>query len=264
MAIGLSTYAFFWRWSERAPAPMTLLDMIEATRELGVSVFQICDYPEIESYSAEQLAAVHTAALSAGITLELGTRGITAQHLAKYLHLADALGAPFVRSMLHTADHRPTTHEAIALLANVLPEYEAAGVTLGLETYEQVSTADLMTVIEGVDSAYLGVCLDPANSVARLELPDDVVERTAPRVVNIHVKDFVFTRQDGWVGFTLVGCPLGEGLLDYDAMISVVRPGSDVNQIVEHWLPWQGSYESTRYLEDQWTKHNITTLRSQP
>ena len=71
--------------------------------------------------------------------------------------------------------------------------------TIGLETYEQVSTDDLIQVVEGVGSPFLGVCLDPANSVARLELPVDVIDRTAPFVVNMHVKDFTFTRQAGGV-----------------------------------------------------------------
>ena len=81
-------------------------------------------------------------------------------------------------------------------------------------------------------------------------------------MLNIHVKDFEFTRQAGWVGFTLVGCPLGQGLLDYDGMIAAVRPGPGVNQIVEHWLPWQDSFETTALVEDQWTRHNINILRS--
>ncbi len=80
---------------------------------------------------------------------------------------------------------------------------------------------------------------------------------------NLHVKDFSFTRKDGWVGFTLAGCPLGEGLLDYDAMIETVRPDErSINQIIEHWLPWQGDSATTIDLEDQWNRHNLDYLRS--
>jgi hypothetical protein len=45
--------------------------------------------------------------------------------------------------------------------------------------------------------------------VAELELPHEVVDRTAPYVKTVHIKGFAFTRQAGWVGFTLAGCPLG-------------------------------------------------------
>lgn len=262
MAYGISTYAYFWRVSARAPEPMGLPEMLRDTAELGGEGFQICDYAPIESYDAAQLADVRATADDLGLTLELGTRGIGPQHLLKYLDMAGELGATLVRSMLNTVDHRPDTAEAEALLKQAVPRYADAGVTLGLETYEQVATDDLVSVVRAVDDPHLGIVLDPGNSVARLERPADVVAATAPYVVNIHVKDFAFTRRDGWVGFTYAGCPLGEGLLDYDAMIAAVGPGDrGINQIVEHWLPWQDEgYDATARLEHQWTQHGINTL----
>ncbi|MFD7816481.1 sugar phosphate isomerase/epimerase family protein [Streptomyces sp. NPDC059785] len=265
MAYGISTYAYFWRISARAPQPMTLTEMLHDTARLGGEVFQICDYAPVESYDSAQLADVRGTARDLGLRLELGTRGVRTGHLRKYLDMAGELGVTLVRSMLNTADHRPAPDEAVALLGETVPEYADAGVTLGLETYEQVATDDLLAVVRGVGSDHLGVVLDPGNSVARLERPADVVAATAPYVVNIHVKDFAFTRRDGWVGFTYAGCPLGEGLLDHDGMIAAVRaarPDADgINQIVEHWLPWQDEgFETTARLEHQWTQHSITTL----
>ena len=80
-------------------------------------------------------------------------------------------------------------------------------------------SATLVDIVTRVDSPALGICLDPGNCVAALELPTDTVEAAAPYVRNIHVKDFAFSRRDGWVGFTFAGCPLGEGLLDYRHLI---------------------------------------------
>ncbi|AIV32347.1 sugar phosphate isomerase/epimerase family protein [Streptomyces sp. CCM_MD2014] len=262
MAYGISTYAYFWRVSARATEPMSLPAMLRDTAGLGGEVFQICDYAPIESYDRARLADLRATADDLGLTLELGTRGIRPEHLLKYLDTAGELGVTLVRSMLNTADHRPGTAEAVALLKEAVPRYAAAGVTLGLETYEQVATDDLVSVVRAVDDPHLGIVLDPGNSVARLERPADVVAATAPHVVNIHVKDFAFTRRDGWVGFTYAGCPLGEGLLDYDAMIAAVGPEErGVNQIVEHWLPWQDEgYDATARLEHQWTQHSINTL----
>ena len=262
MAIGLSTYTFFWRFSETAERPLTLIDMVQKTHELGLSVFQICDYAPIQAMSDAELVQVRDVAESSGVQLELGTRGIQKSHLLNYLDLASKLGATFLRTMLHIPDHKPSVFEAIGLLNEVIPVCADRGITIGFETYEQVSTDDLIRVMEGIGSPFLGVCLDPANSVARLELPTDVINRTAPFVVNMHIKDFTFTRQAGWVGFILIGCPLGEGLLDYDRMIEVVQPGAKVNQIVEHWLPWQRDSQETCQLEEQWTQRNVDFLRS--
>ncbi len=256
MAIGLSTYAFFWR-------KISLHDMLKQTNELGCNVFQICDYPTVESLTPAELADLRDTAADLDIQLELGTRGVEPAHLLRYLDLCDTLGATLLRSMLNTATHKPTTGESVELLDQVMPEFESHGVTIALETYEQVPTADLVKVVEGVGSAALGICLDPANCVAGLELPHDVVDRTAPYVKNMHIKDFAFTRQAGWVGFTLAGCPLGDGLLDYDEMVIAVDPAfRGINQIVEHWLQWQDNAETTCLLEAQWTQHSVNYLRS--
>jgi sugar phosphate isomerase/epimerase len=263
MSIGLSTYAFFWQWQPTADRPMSLAAMIDKTADWGVDRFQICDYPEIESYGAVQLADLDEQAKSRGVILELGTRGVQPEHLARYLELASALDVTLVRSMFNRGDHRPSADEAVELLRTALPPYEAAGVTLALETYEQVPVQTLVNTVERVDSPSLGICLDPANCVAALEHPRATIDATAPYVRNLHVKDFSFTRKDGWVGFTLAGTPMGEGLLDYDYLIDTVRPDErNISKIIEHWLPWQGDSATSCAIEDQWTLHNLDYLRS--
>ena len=263
MTIGLSTYAFFWQASDRVEKPLGLPDMVSATADHGVGVFQICDYPAVAELDPGQLRALREQAGRAGIRLELGTRGVGPQELTRYLDLARALDATTVRSMLHTATHRPTPVEAVALLREAIPAYERAGVNLALETYEQVPTRVLVDVVRRVDSPHLGICADPANCVAALELPADVVDQVAPHVLNMHIKDFTFTRQAGWVGFTLIGAPLGDGLLDYGAMVERIDPNSrNTSQVVEHWLPWQGDPDTTCATEKQWTDHNLRFLRT--
>jgi 3-oxoisoapionate decarboxylase len=263
VTIGLSTYAFFWRSSDRVEEPLTLHGILEQTRACGCSLLQICDYAPLDDLSVDGLTELACAADDLGIQLELGTRGVGPDHLRRYLEMATRLNVTMVRSMLNTASHRPSEAEAIELLRQIVPSYAERGVTLALETYEQVPVAQLVRVVEAVDSEALGVCLDPGNCVAALELPDDVVTATAPYVKNWHVKDFAFTRQAGWVGFNLVGCPLGDGLLDYDGIVKAVDPnGNDINQIVEHWLPWQQDGETTCAMEAEWTQHSINYLRS--
>ena len=260
--IGLSTYAFFWRMSPQVPQPLSLQQMLQQTAALDVPVFQICDYPGFESWSDAQLSELRQQADALNVTLELGTRGLDTAHLQRYLQMAQILGARVVRSMFYTASHRPSLDEAAALIAAILPAFERQQVRLCLETYEQVKTADMMSVIDRFPSPWLCVCLDPANCVAGLELPEQTIANTAARVGNLHIKDFAFSRRDGWVGFTYAGCPMGEGLLDYDRMIAAVRPAEKgINQIVEHWLPWQENAELTCQREAEWTLRTVEFLR---
>src|SRR5699024_6149446 len=135
--------------------------------------------------------------------------------------------------------------------------------------YEQVTTSTLLGIVEELDSPHVGICLDPANCVSALEHPKDVVEACAPRTVNLHVKDFAFARQEGWVGFTYSGAPLGEGLLDLDHELrhvysgdrSAPAAGRAPSAIVEHWLPWQGDLATTLETERAWTDRTLAALR---
>ncbi|MEV5069722.1 sugar phosphate isomerase/epimerase [Microbacterium sp. LMI12-1-1.1] len=261
--IGLGTYAFFWQHSDQVPEPLSLVGAFEATKKLGVELFQICDYAPLESMSDVELTDAAAAARDLGIVIELGTKGIEPERLARFLDLAGVFDARLVRSMLYSPDTRPTLAQAEEWLRAALLAYEGAGVDLALETYEQLATADLVGLVARIGSPRLGICLDPANVVARLELPRDCVGATAPHVKNVHVKDFAFARQPGWVGFTYGGAPMGEGLHDYPHLLETVRPRErGVNEIVEHWLSWQGDAETTIRTEREWTRRTIEYLRS--
>jgi len=270
--LGLSTYAYFWRMSDRVPSPMTLDDALrDAAAHDGVDLFQICDHLPLDTATDERLAAIRALADDLGLTLEVGTRGTRPDHLARYLHIAQQLGARLVRSMWTSGDDQPDALETERRLRQAVPAYEAAGVTLALETYEIVATADLVAVVRAIGSDHLGICLDPANTVARLEHPTDVVAATAPYVVNWHVKDSGFTRSPGWVGFQYTGVRTGTGVLDYEAVRAAIDPDArGINRVIEFWLPWQDEAlgnpddpaQTTTRIEAAWTEHTIEYIRS--
>lgn len=240
---------------------MTLEQMLRDAAAHGAEVFQICDYPPLGEMSSDELQEVRALGQELGLVLEVGTRGVRPEVLLRHLEIAQTIGSGYVRSMIQPGD--TPLDQVPELLAAVLPSYAQAGVDLGLETYEQVPTAELVALVEQVDHPSLGIVLDPGNSVAALEHPADVVARTAAHVSNLHIKDFGFSRQDGWVGFLYAGARLGEGLLDYEGLLTGVAPHRrGISQIIEHWLPWQGDIEQTIRTEQDWIRHNISYLRS--
>jgi sugar phosphate isomerase/epimerase len=260
--IGLGTYAYFWQLSDRMPQPLTLGQALEQTAAHGVGMFQICDYPRILTFSPGELHDLRRRADDLGLRLELGTRGTGTDHLTTFLRLAGVLGAGVVRTMLNPVGDESTLGESERRLRRVLPDYDRAGVTLALETYERVPVRDLVRLVETVGSDRLGICLDPGNGVAALDLPRDTVDLCAPYVADVHVKDFAFTRSEGWVGFQYTGAPLGTGLLDYAHMARAVGPRRrGLSQIVEHWLPWQGDPAATAAEEQRWTEVALEYLR---
>lgn len=262
--LGISTYAYTWRMSELVERPLTLDELVVDARRLGLGVLQICDHPPLEAATAGELARLRAHADASDVALEVGTRGIGVDHLLRMLDIAIALGSPVVRSMLSVGHDQPTTDDAVARLLAVVDAYADAGVALGLETYEQVPTATLLEIVRRVGRPQtIGICLDPANPVAGLEHPRDVVERCAPVTVNVHVKDFAFTRAPGWVGFTYSGARFGDGALDYEHLVRTVRPVErGLSQIVEHWVTWPGSIEEAVAIESEWTDHAARALRA--
>lgn len=258
--IGLGTYAFFWEHSDRVDEPLSLAGAFERTRAADVDLFQICDYAPLERMTDAEARDSARIARDLGLTVELGTKGIAPEHLARFLRLAELFDARLVRSMVGGGGD---VHNAAAVLRAILPSFEAAGVTLALETYEQVATADLVALVRGIGSPRLGICLDPANVVARLEQPRVCVAEAADLVVAVHAKDFAFARQPGWVGFTYSGAPMGTGLHDYPHLREAVRPAErGINEVVEHWLPWQGDAATTVRTERDWTRTTLEYLRS--
>ena len=269
MKIGIGTYSLFWEFESRNPSPLDIPGMIDRAAQLGCDVFQICDDPRIEQLDPAGLHDLRERAELLGIELELGTRTVGREHLSRYVEIAEALGARTLRSMVQSQEIEGGPAAAVAELRATLPRLESAGITLALETYEQVPTRTLLGLVEELDSPHVGICLDPANCVSALEHPKDVVEACAPRTVNLHVKDFAFARQEGWVGFTYSGAPLGEGLLDLDHELRHVYSGDQAasvgdrapSAIVEHWLPWQGDLDTTVETERAWTDRTLAALR---
>lgn len=261
--IGLGSYAYFWQQSEKNPSPMSLVAAFEATKELGVDLFQICDFKPLLNMSEAELHEAASAAKNLSLEIELGTKGVEPEHLKLFLKLAGIFDAKLVRSMVYSPTSKPTLQQAAEYLAIAMPAFETADVALALETYEQIGTHELAQLVRENGSPNLGICLDPANVVARFEHPKHCVETAAPLVKNIHVKDFAFTRQEGWVGFTFSGTAMGTGAHDYQYLLQTVQPREKgINEIVEHWLPWQGDIATTVELEKSWTNQTIDYLRS--
>lgn len=257
--IGLGSYAFLWQHSQRATRPLTLDEELAQTAAAGCARYQICDDPRLP-HDEQGLRALRAEADRHGVELELGTRGVATEHLERFVAAARILGARVLRSMLTSGDDRPTIAQAELRIRPLLPQLEDAGVDLALETYEQVATVDLVSLVEAIGHDRVGICLDPANVVARLEHPLDTIRRTAPYVKSLHVKDFAFTRSDGWVGFHFTGARMGEGMLDLDALLAAVDT-TRVAAIVEHWLPWQGDAATTEREERAWTGATLDHLR---
>ena len=267
MRIGISTYTFTWavgiNGCPQPKKPLTSLDLLEKAKELGVDLVQICDNLPLHKKSKPELVEIAARASDMGIGIEVGTRGVEPGHLLKYLKIAKIMHSRILRTMISPVEGIiPAPDQVIEWISEVIPEFAQAGVSIAIENYERVKTGELKRIIEKVGSSFVGVCLDTVNSFGALECPDQVVKDLAQHTINLHVKDFDIKRVQHQLGFSVTGCPAGEGRLDMDKLLDSLRQnGKDPSVILELWTPFSQDIENTISIENQWAVKSIKYLK---
>jgi sugar phosphate isomerase/epimerase len=92
---------------------------------------------------------------------------------------------------------------------------------LAIENHKDFRTTEMLTMLERLNSEYVGVCMDTGNSFALLEDPLEVVRAYAPWARAAHLKDMALRECED--GFLLADVPLGEGLLDLPEMVKILK-----------------------------------------
>jgi sugar phosphate isomerase/epimerase len=168
-----------------------------------------------------------------------------------------------LRAVIDAADHRPLADEVVAMLQSLVPQFERAGVCLAIENHDRFSAGQFRDMVQRLDSAQVGICLDTVNSFGALEGPEVAVGTLAPWVVSLHVKDFRIRRVEHQMGFVIEGCPAGEGRLDVPGMIAQLKAaGRDPNAILEQWPPPEDTLDDTIAKEDRWARASVAYLRA--
>jgi sugar phosphate isomerase/epimerase len=267
MRLGISTWSY--PWSIGIPGyplpdrPMQAADLLAKAHGFGVDLVQICDNLPYNTLSEEQLDEIRRMADDLGISLELGTRGIHPEHLRQTLPVADRLRAARIRTTVDTPDPAVASEWVNA----VVSDFSSAGVTLAIETGEILSAREYAYVIAQADSPSVGILLDTANSLGRLERLEELVATLAPHVVEIHYKDYAVQRVQQAppvvrMGFEITGMPAGQGWVDFDWLVeSVLRGGRDPDLVLELWPPFLGTIAATVENEQRWVETSVTFLQ---
>ncbi len=106
-------------------------------------------------------------------------------------------------------------------LASARPLVERHEIRMAVENHKDLQAAELLELIKGQGSPWIGVCLDTGNNVALLETPEQTVELLAPHAFTTHIKDMGVEEYTD--GFLLAEVPLGTGFLDLPAIVASLR-----------------------------------------
>ena len=101
------------------------------------------------------------------------------------------------------------------VLQRLAPVARANGVHLNMETHDEITSFEILRLIENVGEDSVGVVFDTANMLQRGEHPVFAARRLAPYVRQTHIKDAYVGRAPGGLDFQTRPC--GEGIVDFAA-----------------------------------------------
>lgn len=153
--------------------------------------------PEGRVYDSDLIKRIRTALTGEGMRLtawncdpELGRLGYVRDvqaYIRQALATASGLGAPILRITMDHAAAGTNIGPTVDTLSRLVIDAKLAGVRMALENHGHQSDADqLLGILRGVESPWLGVCLDFGNFQPGRGEED--FERLATHAIHVHAK----------------------------------------------------------------------------
>lgn len=228
---GLDSFSYYMHWCHGGQQIDALLDRVAG---LGLVALQInINGPGLRALTGTSTAhfqRVRARARDLGIALEVASCGTEPSKLMLVLELARQLGADVVRTTIgHQGDEAVIARSA-ALLRQVAGDYEEAGVALAIENHEDLTAAQVVDLIQRIDSPAIGAVYDSGNSIPFYQDPVEEARLLAPWVRTTHIKDHILV-QDGDTVWS-VGTPLGQGRIPLPEIVEVLRTAPHLTRLM--------------------------------
>ncbi len=138
------------------------------------------------------------------------------------------------RTDVDWADHL----EAIAkFLDRLAPIARDNGVHVNLETHEEVTSFELVRLVEGAGLDAFGIVFDTSNLMQRGEDPVRTAQRVAPYVRQTHIKDAALSLSAGGVRYQ--ERTVGRGIVDVARILPMLHAANPrLNLTIENAQPW--------------------------
>jgi sugar phosphate isomerase/epimerase len=243
MKLAIDSYCYHRYFGEIYPGlqkpadrAMTVWDFLKRARRLGVagvsleSCFLACDRDSLQglrdvldSYGFERVWAWgHPNGLKSG------TDRRAARDLVAHLAHARQVGARVMRIVGGSRRTRPASfaehkRRLGGMLRKILPAAQDHGVVLALENHIDLTADEMLELVGGLDSPWLGVCLDTGNNLRLHEDPLAVTAKLAPLARATHIKDIGVRAGDPKDFAFWPSVPLGQGLVDIGRVVALLR-----------------------------------------
>ena len=118
-------------------------------------------------------------------------------------------------------DQLEATKKFLKKLAPVLRHY---GSNISVETHEEITSFEVLEIIEEVGPDVVSATLDTGNVVARGEDPVAAARRLAPHVKMLHAKDVLLWKSEK--GLVRNVRPAGDGVVDFQSIADILAKES--------------------------------------
>ena len=216
---------------------MTISDLLDEAERLGVGGISL-EHCFFDDFSDPAIAALRAELDQRGFErvwawghprgLDSGRSEAALEDMLFHVRVARQLGAKVMRICAGGRTTRPADwaehRDALLPMLRRGAEFAADhGVVLAVENHIDLYADELVELCETVNSPALGVCLDTANNLRLFEHPTEVARKLAPWTRATHVKDITATRGDPRTFAFWPSVPLGQGAVEIDAIIGILR-----------------------------------------
>ncbi|MCA2410464.1 sugar phosphate isomerase/epimerase [Rhizobium leguminosarum bv. viciae 248] len=112
------------------------------------------------------------------------------------------------------------------VLRKLAPVARANGAHMNIETHDEITSFEILRLIEKVGADCVGVVFDTANGLQRGEHPVFAAKRLAPYIRQTHIKDAYVGRAPGGLDFQTR--PVGGGIVDFAAILPILADANPV------------------------------------
>jgi len=234
--MGIVVHSYGARWnskveSQKYPGFENALQLIAHCHEIGAGGVQV----GVNNWTSDFAKKVRDQREKLGLYLE-GSIGLPKSNedidkFEKEVLAAKEAGATILRTVClggRRYENFKTGGEFQTFKANSIRSLQLAAavvkkhkVKLAIENHKDWRAAELVEIIKGLDSEWVGVTLDFGNNISLLENSEDVIALLAPYAFSTHIKDMGLQLYDK--GFLLSEVPLGEGVVDLQSGVALCR-----------------------------------------
>ena len=259
MRFGLSShiYRYATRGLPGQPGPLVRpVDLLGRAAALGLQVVQFCENLSLAALTTAEWEELLATSRRLGVAIEVGTRGLEPANLFASVDRAAQAGSRALRLVLDATD--------LAVIAEalhpVVRRCQQREVMLAIENHCDLRSEQLVQLLQRLDSRWLAVCLDTANTTGLLEHPRETVAALRRYSMQLHLKDYAVEKAA--IGYRITGRVLGQGWLDVPAVLeALMGAGRDPDVLLEQWMEPEASLEATLAKEQAWVETSVRTAR---